>query len=186
MQRWQPKKGGTRVELGVVGSGKRVRTGVRRQREGEEEDESEEGKTRPTKMVVTALGRGSGLTPVEKRRGLGVTPVTVNHTNRLSRLLRTVRVCAQRCSRDCRLSCLRRLGSWATNRSLHSGASQAESRSLRLLAHVILTPFHSKANHPVVCNTGHLPDRLLLGSGWHLSRTYRSLANIPSAVYYSF
>ena len=82
-RRWDPEKGGTRVELGVVGFRKRVRTRLRGRRGNEEGGESERGKTRPTEMVVTALGQGSVLCPLSKREGdsLVVRMVTCGHTN---------------------------------------------------------------------------------------------------------
>jgi hypothetical protein len=47
---------GTRVELGVVGIGKRVGTRLRRRRGCEEEGESERGKIRPTDVGGYSLG----------------------------------------------------------------------------------------------------------------------------------
>ena len=134
---------------GVVGIGKRARRRVRRRQGSEEEDESERGKTRPTEMMVTTLGRGSVLCPLSRRED--DSPVVKNGHARshrpLSRSLRTSRLCVRPCSPDCRPSCLRRLGSWGTSRSWPSEVSQAESQSLHFLAHVISTPFHSRANH---------------------------------------
>ena len=81
LRRWEPGKGGTRVELGVVVFGKRVRTRLRGRRESEERGESGRGKIR--QMVVTALGRGSVLCPPSKREddSLVVRRVTRSHTN---------------------------------------------------------------------------------------------------------
>jgi len=83
LQRWEPEKGGTRVELGVVGFGKRVRTRLREQRGSEGGGESERDKIRPTEVVVAALGRGSVLCPLSKREddSLVVRTVTHGHTD---------------------------------------------------------------------------------------------------------
>lgn len=134
---------GTRVELGVVGIGKRVRTRLSGRQESEEEGESERGKIRPTGVVVTTLGRGSVLCPPSKREEGSLVVGHAPSHKPLSRSLRVSRVYVRPCSPDCRPSCLRRSGSWETSRSWPSEVSQAESQSLRLPVHVISTPFHS-------------------------------------------
>ena len=70
LRRWEPEKGGTRVERGVVGIRKRVRTGLRGRREDEERGGSERGKTRPTDGGYSLGSRISSVPTVEKRRRL--------------------------------------------------------------------------------------------------------------------
>ena len=73
---------GTRVELGFVGFGERVRTKLRGRQESEEGGEGERGKIRPTEVVIAALGRGSVCAHCRKEKddSLVVRTVTRGHT----------------------------------------------------------------------------------------------------------
>lgn len=66
--RWEPEKGGTRVGLGVVGFGKRVRTRLGGRRKSEEEGEREGRDTTGRDGGYGPWTRISSVPTVEKRR----------------------------------------------------------------------------------------------------------------------